>query len=608
MTVEALRERAMALHHSGRLAEAERIYAEVLRQDPADWQVHLSLGAARFALRRPVEALASFDAALVLEPACIEAHHGRGMVLLRLQRLEEALASFEAALALAPRSAELLNSRGNALRRLQRHAEALASFDAALALAPQLAEAHNNRGLVLQVLGRTAEAAASYQRALQLQPQFAQAWNNLATVQCELGELDAALASGRRALELHPGMHGVHGNLGNVLRDQGLAAQALGEYEQALLEAPDAPLSHCNRGNALLDLGRLEEAVGSFERAIALDPQHAQAYFNKSVCLLLGGDFARGLPLYEWRKRLQGAPAAPAAAPVFDGTQDLAGRTLLLYAEQALGDTLQFCRYARLAQQRGAEVILSVQPALRALLASNGAAVRVTASDEAPPRCDYQCALLSLPLAFGTTLATVPATVPYLAAEPRRLDRWREWLGPRGFKVGIAWQGSRRRIDLGRSVPLAAFAALASVPGVRLISLQKGDGVEQLPDASSSMALELPGDEFDSGPQAFLDSAALMQHLDLVITCDTALAHLAGALGRAVWVALKSVPDWRWLLDRTDSPWYPSMRLFRQSRPGDWQGVFAAMRAQLTLLARDRIADPRYSADGGPSRSRLRRD
>lgn len=585
VTLGALRERGLALHRAGQLAEAERVYVEVLRHDPADWRVHLNLGGALLALRRDREALASFDAALTLQPECVEAHHGRGMALQRLQQPEAALGSFDAALALQPNSAELCNSRGNALRRLQRLAEALLSYERALALQPELAAAHNNRGLVLQALGKHREAAESYQRALTLQPRFAEVYNNLGTVQCELGEPAAALASCRRALELQPGMRGMHGNLGNALRDLERPEEALAEYELALREAPQDAASHCHHGNALFDLKRMGDAIASYDRAIALAPHYARARFNKSVCLLLAGDFAQGLPLYEWRKRLEHAMVPPLAAPIWHGAEDLAGRTLLIYADQALGDTLQFCRYAHLAQQRGAQMIVRVQPQLTELLASLGPDIRVIAPGEEPRGCDYQCALLSLPLAFATTLQTIPAAVPYLAADPRRVAHWREQLGAGGFRVGIVWQGSRHRIDVGRSVPLEMFRPLATVPGVRLISLQKGAALEQLRAAQAGFAVETPGEPFDQGPQAFLDSAALMSALDLVITCDTALAHLAGALGRATWVALKHVPDWRWLLDRADSPWYPSLRLFRQPRHGDWEAVFATIHAQLARLA-----------------------
>jgi tetratricopeptide (TPR) repeat protein len=508
--------------------------------------------------------------------------HERGVALHRAGRFAEALASFDAALALEPNSAELSNSRGNALRRLKRLPEALASYERAIALSPQLAAAWNNRGLVLQAVRRFDEAAASYRRALELQPQLAEGYNNLGTVECELGRPAAALLSFRQALELEPRLRGVHANLGNALRDLGRPAEALAEHELAVREDPRAPASHCNLGNALHDLGRLGDAIASYERAIELDPGYAQAWFNKSVCLLLAGRFAEGLPLYEWRKQLPDATTPPLGVPVWHGAEPIAGRTLLIYADQALGDTLQFCRYARLAQQRGARVVLRVQPMLRELLASLDPAIRVIASGDEPGECDYQCALLSLPLGFGTTLEAIPAAVPYLCADPRRIARWRERLGSGGFKVGVAWQGSRHRIDVGRSAPPAMFARLASVPGVRLISLQKDEGVEA--SGTGAPPLErLAG--LDEGSQAFLDSAAVMVDLDLVITSDTALAHLAGALGRPTWVALKYVPDWRWLEGRADSPWYPGMRLFRQSSPGDWESVFAAILAALAPCA-----------------------
>jgi tetratricopeptide (TPR) repeat protein len=545
---ETLRERGMALHRAGRLTEADGIYAEALRQNPRDAEVL----------------------------------HLRGVVLHRLGRPAEALASFDAALALEPDSAEFCNSRGNALRRLRRLPEALASYERSIALQPGLAAAHNNRGLVLQSMRRIEEAAASYRRALELEPQFAEAYNNLGTVECDLGQPATALASFRRALELQPGLGGVHANLGNALRDLGRPDEALGEFELAVREAPRVAATHCNCGNALYDLGRLGDAIASYDRAIALEPGYAQAHFNKSICLLLAGELARGLPLYEWRKQLADAPAAPLAAPVWRGPETLAGRTLLIYADQALGDTLQFCRYARLVRQRGARVILSVQPGLCALLSTLDPEIRIVGRGDEPHDCDYQCALLSLPLAFSTTLAEIPATAPYLSADPERVAAWRERLGPAGFKIGIAWQGSRHRIDVGRSAPLAMFARLAGVPGVRLISLQKNDEIGS-PQSDIPTLERLRG--FDEGPQAFLDSAAVMVHLDLVITTDTALAHLAGALGRATWLALKHVPDWRWLQDRSDSPWYPGMRLFRQPRPGDWEPVFAAIHAELARVA-----------------------
>jgi len=622
LTLEALRARAVALHRAGRFAEAERIYADVLRHNPADFDAlylqgviahqtgrhpraveligraiaqhggsaaaHFSLGAALMALGRHQEALASYEAALALEPDYVEAHSSRGIALRRLQRIPEALASFDRALALRPDAAELHNNRGNVLRSLQRLPEALASFERAIALQPRFAMAYNNRGLVLQALRRHEAAAASYEHALALQPDYADAHVNLGTLQFELAQPAAALASWRRALELQPRMDGVHGNLSNALRDLQRPEEALAESELALREDPTSAVNHCNRANALLDLGHFAQAMASYDLAVELDPRYALAHFNKGLCLLLTGELAQGLRLYEWRKRLGSYTALASSAPAWLGEEDIAGKTLFIHADQALGDTIQFCRYAKLAAQRGAQIVLAVQPQLRQLLAGLGPAIQIVApGEQRPDACDFHCALMSLPLAFATTLADIPAGVPYLSAEPLRVARWRQQLGDSGFKVGIVWQGSRNRIDVGRSVPLDMFARLATIPGVRLISLQKDAAADQLRAASADLRVELLGEEFDAGPQAFLDSAAVMTHLDLIITCDTALAHLAGALGRPTWLAVKHVPEWRWLLERSDCPWYPSMRLFRQSRRGDWEGVFAAMQAELARIAAD---------------------
>ena len=632
-TLEALRAQASALFRAGQFAEAERISGDVLmalgryREALARYEAALArepqlataLYASAAALRalgrfeealtraratlalqptahayfqqagalrdlgRFSEAVASFDQAIALDPNYVEAHTGRGIALGQLQRNTEALASFERAIALRPAAAELHNNQGNMLRRLRRLPEALASFERAIALEPDLAMAYNNRGLVLQALRRYEEAAASCERALVLRPDFADAHNNLGVQQYELGRPAAALASWRRALELQPRMDGVHGNLSNALRDLELPEEALAESELGIREHAVSAVNHCNRGNALFDLGRFAEAIASYDRAIELDPRYALAHFDKGLCLLLTGEFAQGLPLYEWRKRLGSHAMRASSTRAWLGEKELAGKTLFIYADQALGDTIHFCRYAILAAERGAQVVLAVQPQLRALL--TGLGVRIVASGEQPEAYDFDCALMSLPLAFGTTLADIPAAVPYLSAEPVKALRWRQQLGDAGFKVGIAWQGSRNRIDVGRSVPLEMFGRLARIPGVRLISLQKGAALDQLRAVAKDLPVEVLGDEFDAGPQAFLDSAAVMTHLDLIITCDTALAHLAGALGRPTWIAVKRVPDWRWLLDRADCPWYPSVRLFRQTHRGDWRGVFDAMQAELANLA-----------------------
>jgi hypothetical protein len=334
---------------------------------------------------------------------------------------------------------------------------------------------------------------------------------------------------------------------------------------------------------------RIDEALNSHDRAIELNPDFVQAHWNKAICALLAGDFETGWPLYEWRKKKvepQGVTALP--QPVWSGSEPLGGKTLLLHGEQGLGDTIQFCRFALLAQERGARVILAVQDPLTRLLQNLAPDIATIPLSSAPPDFDYQAALLSLPLAFGTG-GISPVQPPYLRAENEKVGKWRERTGDHGFRIGICWQGNRQtKIDAGRSFPLRHFEALAAIPDLRLISLQKNDGVEQLSDQPHGMTVEALGDDFDAGPDAFVDTAAMMMSLDLIITSDTAIAHLAGALGRPIWLVLQHVPDWRWLLDRSDSPWYPTMRLFRQPRPGAWPSVFADLALELRTLVQSR--------------------
>jgi hypothetical protein len=318
--------------------------------------------------------------------------------------------------------------------------------------------------------------------------------------------------------------------------------------------------------------------MAAYDRAIALNPDFAQAQSNKGFCALLQGDFALGLPLYEWRKRLNPpVESRTYEQALWTGREEIGGKTLFLYAEQGLGDTIQFYRFAAPLLARGAQVILSAQDGLLRLLESAVPKVTLVGSKTVPARFDYHMPLASLPLALGVTASTIANPKSYLKAEPERMARWRSRIGEKGFKIGISWQGGRFGIA-SRALPLSSFQKLARLDGVRLISLQKGFGTEQLADLP---VVESLGDDFDSGPHGFLDAAAVMESLDLVITLDSALAHLAGALGRPVWVALKQVPDWRWFLDRSDSPWYPSMRLFRQKQEGDWAPVFAAMEAEI---------------------------
>ena len=372
-----------------------------------------------------------------------------------------------------------------------------------------------------------------------------------------------------------------------VARHQaGRLDEAIAGYDLLLRLAPGHAEAHANRGLVLHDLRHLDAALASFDRAIALKPDDANGYWNKSLTLLRQGRYREGWRLYEWRKAL--------AAPVgnqFSQTQpwlgdgDIAGKTVLLHAEQGLGDSLQFCRYAPLVRARGARVILSVPGPLVRLLRSMDPAIAVVDMDDEIPAFDVHCPLLSLPLAMATTLETIPAGVPYLTADSRQSALWRERLAALpGRKVGLVWAGSPRPhdpraedVDRRRSVSLGHYAPLATVPGVSLISLQKGEPGNQARTPPSGMVLhDWAGDLHD-----FADTAALVSELDLVISVDTSVVHLAGALGRPVWVLNRFDQCWRWLSDRTDSPWYPTARLFGQRAPGQWQEVIGRVRDAL---------------------------
>jgi len=513
---------------------------------------------------RPGDALQSYDRAILLNPNVALAHCNRGLVLHSLNRFDEALQSYERAIRLKPDCAEVQYNKANLLTTLGRLIEALQSYDRTIALRPDLAEAHNNKGNVLYQLDRPAEALECYDRALELRRDYSRANNNRGSTLTKLGRLDEALQSCNRAIDLEPGF-----------------AEA-----------------HYNKGNVLKALQRLDEAIQSYDRAIELKSDFAQSWWNKTVCTLLLGRFEEGWRLHERRKNNYGAAdSSGQPQPIWTGRESLEGKSLFIRAEQGLGDTIQFCRYAVLAEARGATVILAVQDPLVRLLAGLRPTIRVEGlSSAAPSAFDYHIPLLSMPLAFQTVLNNIPAPLRYLRAEPDAVRSWQQRIGMEGFKIGICWQGAAGgAIDVGRSFAVGHFEGIGRMPGVRLISLQKNAGVEQLLDLPAGMTVETLGDDLDAGPDAFVDTAAVMETLDLVITSDTAVAHLAGALGRSTWVVLKQVPDWRWLLDRSDSPWYPTLRLFRQPQRDDWSSVFAAMEAQIAELIRP-VAHPGHVA------------
>jgi tetratricopeptide (TPR) repeat protein len=570
----------------GRFEEAVASYDRAIALDPDDAEAYYGRGSALAELGRPEVAVASYDRAIAIRPDYAEAFNNRGVALQELQRFDEALASYQKALALRPAFAEVFNNRGNAFRELFLLNEALASYDRALALKSDFAEAWSNRGAALQELKRFDEALASFDKAIAIRPDYAEAFDKRGGALVKLGRFEDALANYDKAIALKPDYAETFSNRGNALRKLRRFDEELTNYDKAIALKPDYAEAFNNRGSALGDLKRFDEALASYDRALALNPDYAEAYTNRALLNLLLGKYRAGWEDNQWRWKKRELPglSLDVAAETWRG-EDLNGRSLFVSTEQGFGDVIQFARYLPLLAQCKANVTFFVPAKLIRLLRPLTAGMRVVPGIADREAFDFQCALMDLPLPFNTDLSSIPADIPYLKAEDDLIARWRQRIGTEGFKIGIAWQGyPHAAVDEGRSIPLEQFVPLSRVEGIRLISLQKHYGLDQLARLPPEVRIETLGDDFDNGPDAFVDTAAVMANLDLIISSDTSIVHLAGALGRPTWVALKYVPDWRWLLDRDDSPWYPTLRLFRQPERENWKAVFTEIEQELRKL------------------------
>ncbi len=523
----------------GRQVEAVLSYDQALASDPGRADAHNNRGVALEALGRLSDALESFDASLQHRPDDANTHYNRAGVLAALHRPAEALEAYDRTLNLRPNHAQTLNNRALVLGALKRWDEALTSLDQALAIAPDYADALANRSIALRRLKRPADALASVDQALALRPDFPQALTTRGLALAALGRFEAALQS----------------------------------HEQALAGRPAYPEALNNAALALEGLGRFEEAADRLEAALALDPDFAEAEFNSGLALLRLGRFAAGWRRHEARFRRQGRPG-PTYPPdcLWLGAVSPRGETLLLHAEQGLGDTIQFCRYVAAVRALGARIVLEVQPALVRLMAGLAGADQVIAIGDPVPAFDHHTPLMSLPLALGLGDDLGPAG-PYLAADPGRTKIWRAALGAvSGRRIGLVWSGNpAHENDLNRSVPVQALAPLLTEVGAhdQIISLQKEVRAADQPWLTTLPQIIQVADRLDD----FTDTAALVAACDLVICVDTAVAHLAGALGRPVWLLLPTPADWRWGATGEATPWYATMRLFRQDRPGDWASV-----------------------------------
>ena len=613
---------ALIHHQAGRLDEAVHIYRHILAVEPHHFDslhllgaicsqrgdhvaavrqidaaiavnpdvaaAHNNRGAALSALGRLAEALASYDKAIALAPGYFDAVRNRCDTLVALGRLAEAAASYDRAIALNPNVADLFLERGHVLTAVNRLDQAIDSYDGAIARGLNSRDAHFNRGIALAKLARFEEAVASYDCAIALNPNDAEAFSNRGAALRALKRFDDAVASYDRAIALAPELAVAHSNRGVALKEIGRLDAALASFDAAIGLQPAYGEAHSNRANTLAFLGRYDEAGAGYAKAIVINPRDATARCNGGMIKLLTGRLAEGWA--DWEARWDTSQLAPGrrgfAQPQWTGDADIRGRRLLLVAEQGAGDTIMAVRYARRVAGRGATVILELPRALRSLLGPVAGASEIVTQGDALPDFDLYCPLLSLPRAFGTTLDTIPAEVPYLAAPTSRVALWRDRLARLpGLRVGLVWAGNPQHVnDMRRSIGLRELAPLLGARGVSFVSLQK-----DLQAGDAQLLAALPRLTHVGGDLAtYDDTAAVISLIDLVISVDTSVAHLAGALGKPLWILLPSNPDWRWLLDRDDSPWYPTARLFRQSVRDDWSGVVARVGTELGRLADER--------------------
>jgi tetratricopeptide (TPR) repeat protein len=607
-----------ALKSAGRLDHAEHAYLETVALDGMSELARLGLGELRLSTGDPAQALAEFDLALRRDPALPAAHLGMGRALACLGRHAEALASYERALMFAPQLPEAEFAAAYVLARLGRTLEAETRYLRAIALRPDFAAAWMNLGCLLREDGREALAQAALERSVALRADMIAGWINLALLKREQRRPDQAETHLRKALAIDPDntntliawsqlrsaesdLDGAWEWLRKALAREPAHAEAVNmkgillHTEERFTEAVDAFLraeslgclaAASNRGNSLMDLGRYAESLDAHRAAAARDPHNPGTSYNLALTELRLGDWRNGWPRYESRLRFHEVARTPMVfrQPRWQG-EPLEGRRILLHAEQGLGDTIQFCRYAPLVTARGGRLVLQVhEPAMRLVeslaVVRNGQA-RVAQLGIEPPTFDLECPLMSLPAVFGTTPETVPWAGAYLAAEPALIDARRAHLACSELRVGIAWAGNPRyRADYRRSMRLPTLVPLLRTPGITWISLQKGEAALQLAQLPPDVCVH----DGSSRDRDLAETAALVATLDLVITTDTSIAHLAGAMGKSVWILLAHLADWRWMQRVETTPWYPTARLFRQQKSGDWNGVLKRVSEQLRLL------------------------
>ncbi len=639
--------RGVALVNLDRLSDAQLCYQLAIQLKPDYATAHNNLGLLLKDLQRLDEALLSFDAAIAVQPNYAEAYYNQGLVweakhnfqsalvcyqravelkpdfdeaykrrenmlhILEAEAVKEnsagpylesnvdvfvqqgiglhgqgdfrsAITRYDQVLALKPDYVEIYLNRGLAYQELREYQQAAANYRQAIDLQPAFAEAHNNYGIVLHKLQQYSAAVNSFATALDLKPEYAAAYNNRALSLIELGKYTLALNDFQQAARLEPENNEALRNQGNALLGLNQPLQAVELFNKALALAPHDAVAYNNRGNALKELNRLDEADCSYDQALSLDPAYANAYWNKALLKILRGQYAEGWQLYEWRWRsARNLQVLGFSQPQWHGEQNIAGKTLLIVPEQGLGDFIQFCRYVPRLDVLGANIIIQVPVVLKDLLASLKGHFSLVEEGESLPDYDLYCPIMSFPYAFKTTLEDVPANVPYLYADAKNQSVWSRRLGAKTkTRVGLVWSGSiEHKNDHNRSLSFSLLEPLLQLP-YEFHVLQKDIRFADQEAMTAYPQLHIHQKDLSN----FAATAALVSAMDLVISVDTSVAHLVGALGKPLWLLLPYAPDYRWLLDRVDSPWYPTAILFRQPAMGDWQSVIALLQERLQAI------------------------
>lgn len=516
---------------------------------------------------------------LSIQPENINALHFLGLAHYQEGDLDTALRYITKAVTLGPNYADAYNNLGSVLRDMGRTDDAIICFRKAISLSSGLCNAYVNLGSIFQKQGNIDDAVTYYEKAAACSPENAEIHFALGLIHQQKGNIEKAIDSYRKAIQQDSDFFPAYHALGMTLQNSGLIEEATPFHKKAIELNPDVPELYHNLGVALQELGQLDDAIVQYQKAIELNHDSVESRLNIAIIHLLTGNFRDGWREFEWRRKSELFGSRTFSQPSWDGS-DIRGRTILVHAEQGLGDTIQFVRYVPLVARRGARVILECQKELTSLLRHVGGTEQIIARGDPLPGFDLHCPLLSLPLIFDTTLESIPADVPYIHADPVIAEKWRDKVVPGGakLKVGLVWAGRPTYHKVRhRSYALSLFSPLVDLKGITWYSLQKGEASEQAKNPPQGLELIDYTDEIND----FADTAALIENLDLIISVDTSVVHLAGAMGKPVWTLIPFVPDWRWLLNRGDSPWYPTMRLFRQPKLGDKQAVISRIVEEL---------------------------